>query len=659
MSDNVDPRENDRLERLRALLSGTYEQEHAGLALGRGTYGNTLMGAMLHGADRMRQGHEPTGLEKLLLDAVGSVLSEKEIKAWGGVYREVADAGQPTVLPRMFARRSAEEGYSIEDLKGDLPDLVADAMSMANTQIVDPRTPDREVNDPAFLAAMREAKFGITAFAAVDDRMIPDAAGLEGTEQAPQDGGQDQDGRSGPFYVRVLADSFYVHRAVGDAGISRDEIFWTAAGGGGSGTHRFRSEEFGAVTKGDTRTFSAGNNILFQGWTSGDYLGVNIVCWEKDDEIGAWTEALNKALNDAMNTLNRTLAFDDFVTGVLPLWLAIGVQVANMFISVMIHFLNMSDISCQRTIGMGRYELAMLSQGGTATWKFDGDGHHDLRVKWSGPKIPFAEGFLRCSIRTGTAWQPPAKLPFGTITAPALAVHGGRLHAMFLRPSDQVVMWTSMDSSGAWSPAEPLGGDQSWYAPALTSAGGVLHYAVTGKNGSLWTRTYTPATGWTPAKVGGGGWKYAPALATYKDQPWLVIHGLDEHLYHAKNGAWTSWQKDNLGWRLSTHAALATRGDRIWRVVTGMDNRLYTSFNGGGTWADQGVVPGWRPSHAPALAANGSTLTILMRGTDGALWASDYDGSWQTAHTVTAAAPTGAPAAAYYNNKLYSIYLTT
>lgn len=155
MSDNVDPRENDRLERLRALLSGTHEQEHAGLALGRGAYGNTLMGAMLHGADRMRQGHEPTGLEKLLLDAVGSVLSEEEIKAWGGVYREVADAGQPTVLPRMFARRSAEEGYSIEDLKRDLPDLVADAMSMANTQIVDPRTPDREVNDPAFLAAMR------------------------------------------------------------------------------------------------------------------------------------------------------------------------------------------------------------------------------------------------------------------------------------------------------------------------------------------------------------------------------------------------------------------------------------------------------------------------------------------------------------------------
>lgn len=48
-----------------------------------------------------------------------------------------------------------------------------------------------------------------------------------------------------------------------------------------------------------------------------------------------------------------------------------------------------------------------------------------------------------------------------------------------------------------------------------------------------------------------------------------------------------------------------------------------------------------------------------MRGTDGALWASDYDGSWQTARTVTAAAPTGAPAAAYYNNKLYGMYLTT
>ncbi|MYR14527.1 hypothetical protein GTY62_38840 [Streptomyces sp. SID724] len=663
MSDKVEPTtQNDRLERLRALLSGARAQEQTRLTLGPGSYGNALMGAMLHGADRMRQGHEPTDLERLLLDAVGSVFSEEEIKAWGGVYREVAGAGgQSAVLPQMFAGRPVEEGYSVEDLKRDLPALVDEAMSMPNTQIVDPRTADREVNDPAFLAAMREKKFGITAFAAVEDRMIPDSAGPEGAGQAAQDGGEDQDGRSGPWHVRVLADNFYVHRTVGDQWGTADEIFWTAASGSGLDTHSFRSQQFDGPGKGDTRTFSTGNNTLFEGQISGDYLGLNIVCWEKDDEPSQWTEALHKALTDAMNTLNRTLALDDFVTGMLPLWISIGVQVANIFVTLMLELRNMNDISCQRTIGMGRYELAMLSQGGTTTWKFDGEGHHDLRVKWSGAKIPFAEGYLRCSVRSGSTWQTPARLPFRTITTPALAVHGDRLHALFLRPSDQVIMWTSMDSSGTWSPAQPLGGDQSWYAPALTSAGGVLHYAVVGKDDRLWTRTYTPATGWSPAKKGTGGWQFAPALATYRDQPWLVVYGLDQNLYHAKNGPWTDWQIDNLGWKVSTHVALAEHRDHIWRVAMTpfhFVQLLQTSYNGGGTWALRDLTVELRSSHAPALAANAGTMTLLIRSTDGSLLAADHNGSWQTARVVPSAAPAGAPAAAYYNNQLYAMYLT-
>ncbi|MER5807802.1 hypothetical protein ABT143_06335 [Streptomyces sp. NPDC002033] len=77
---------------------------------------------MLHGADRVRQGHEPTDLEKLVLDAVGTVLTEDELKAWGGVYREALDAGGAlAVVPQTFANRTVEEGYSIEDLRADLP----------------------------------------------------------------------------------------------------------------------------------------------------------------------------------------------------------------------------------------------------------------------------------------------------------------------------------------------------------------------------------------------------------------------------------------------------------------------------------------------------------------------------------------------------------
>ncbi|MFD9451789.1 hypothetical protein ACFWBC_01605 [Streptomyces sp. NPDC059985] len=162
------------------------------------------------------------------------------------------------------------------------------------------------------------------------------------------------------------AESFYVHRAVGDQGLGSDEIFWTAAVGTGTdhGGHTFRSETFGSVDTGDERFFSPANRVIFQGTTTGDYLGANVICWEQDDVNDEWWRALQKALNDAMTKLNFLLGFDDFGMGVLPTWSGIALAAVGFIASVIEAFRNKSDTSCQRVIGMGRYELAMLSQAG-------------------------------------------------------------------------------------------------------------------------------------------------------------------------------------------------------------------------------------------------------------------------------------------------------
>ncbi|MEU5645749.1 hypothetical protein [Streptomyces milbemycinicus] len=651
----------ERLERLRGLLSGAREEECAGRAAGPDSYGHLLMGAMLHGADRWRQGQEPTDLERLLLDAVGSVLSEEETKAWGGVYREVASGSRMALLPQAFADRPVESGYALEDLQRDLPEIVAEAMAAGNTQIIDPRTPAREANDPAFLAAMRAAKLGITAFATPSERLLPDTADLAGTEQAPQEGG-DPEGRSGPPYrVRILTENFYVHKAVGDQWGGRDEIFWTAAGSvGGGSKHSFTSEEFGAVEKGDTRVFSVNNKTLFDGYSSGDYLGVNVTCWEKDQAPDEWWRALNKALHDAMEALNKNLAFDDFVTGQLPVWLGIAVQVANMFIDVMMELINMSDISCQRVVGMGRYELAMLSRGGGSGWKFDGDGHHDLRLAWGGSLIPFHQAYLKSSIRTGSTWSEPGHVPFKTITTPALAVHDGKLYIAYLRPSDQAVMWAAMDSSGAWSTPQQIGGDQSWYAPAMTSAHGKLYYTHTGKDDKIYARTFTPSAGWSAPKTLRGGWKYSPALTTHNNDVWLVAYGLDENLWTSGNtgGDWRDPASDNLGWELNTYVTLASYRGYMWRIAKGKDRKIRTSNSTGGWWYSKGDIPGWGSTHAPALAADANNMTLLRRGDDAALFSGEYNGtSWHSSSKVPGATAKETPGVAYYNNKLYVMYL--
>ncbi|MGW0897639.1 hypothetical protein ACWD0G_11690 [Streptomyces goshikiensis] len=659
----VEQTEQDRLELVRGLLSGTDTPDGAE-PQAQSSYGSVLLGVFLHGADRLRQGHEPTDLEQLMLDAVGSVLSEEETQAWGRVYREVADSGATmAVVPQAFAHRPVSEGYSMADLRSDLPDIVAEAMAAGNTQILDPRRPDRETDDPAFLAAMRASKFAVSAFSITGETAGFGSAAAEGAGQAQGEAGEDPQAGAAPTYrAKLEAESFYVRRAVGDRWGTSDEIFWTAsvATGIGAGS-TFRSETFSNVDKHDERSFSSNRKVLFDGTTSGDYLGAQVICWEQDDVNDEWWAALQKALSDAMAKINFLMDFDNY-HGFFPTWVGLATAAATFIAQFLSFFQNKSDISCQRAIGMGRYELAILSRVGRTGWRFDGDGDHDLRVKWSGDTIPFAEGFLEHSIRNGTSWRTGIPLAYKTITTPALAVHGDRLYICFLRPSDQAVMWASTDVNGNWTQPQQIHGDQSFYAPTLTSAGGKLHYAVTGKDARVYTRTYTPATGWSGHHTMSGMSKFSPALATYENQAWLVAYGLDENLYHARHAgtAWSGWQKDNLGWELNTHVALAPRDRRLWRIATGKDQRIYTSINGGGVWVSEGVPSNnWRASHAPALAGNGPAMTLVIRGTDASLWSAEFNGTWAGAQKIAGITSMETPAAVYFGGNLHVIYRRT
>ncbi|MFD9451788.1 hypothetical protein ACFWBC_01600 [Streptomyces sp. NPDC059985] len=270
---------------------------------------------------------------------------------------------------------------------------------------------------------------------------------------------------------------------------------------------------------------------------------------------------------------------------------------------------------------------------------------------------------MEYAVRTGTSWGTPRTLPFRTITTPALAVHDGRLHIAYLRPEDQAVMWAGMDASGTWTAPTLIHADQSWYGPTLTSANGKLHYAVTGKDGPVYTRTYTPAGGWSGHHRMSGWKQYSPALATYEGQAWLVGYGVDENLWHSRhNGtSWSGWQEDDLDWKLNTHVALAPRDNRLWLIATGKGGQIHTSINGGGTWVGQGIPSDRRrSSHAPALAGNGQTMTLLIRGTDATLWSAEFNGSWAAgAHKVPGITLKETPAAVYFGGNLHVMYRRT
>ncbi|MFI1067731.1 hypothetical protein ACH4TC_38355 [Streptomyces spororaveus] len=667
MSDRVESTEQDRLERLGSMLAGQRAQGRAGRLLGRATCGNVLLGAMLHGADRERQGQTPTDLEQLLLDALKTAVSEEEAQQWGRVYRETvaAQGGGPQLVPQTISSRPVEQGYGFEDLRKDFPELVAEALAAPNVQIVDPHalTPG-EPEDPAFIEAMGQAGFAVTAYG----RSEP--APTEQGTAAKGGGGQDREGGGGPagtvaalpFRVRLELDNFYVARAVGDQGGGRDEIYWTAAvGTGGEARNVYYSQEFGAVQKGQTRHFTGADRQLFDA-TVGDYLGLSIQVWEADQSGDKWWNGLVKALNDAAAAIDRVLLYEGFI-GVLPTWATTAFEIGKIFLSIIEVFRNHDDLSCQRQILLDRHHLAALTHWQNPQWHFNGDGHHVLTFNSTGGPVPFPAGTLEYALRTGDTWGTPLALPWQSMTPPALASYNNKLYALFVRPTDKAVMWTRLDSNNQWSPPQRVGYDITNSAPAVTVAHGKLCYAVAGLSGGLFWRTFTEAAGWSavspfPHYVS----LYGPTLGTFANRVWVtnVNHEGTIYLTTYNGTEWSIPYEDNLPWQVTDPIAFAPYNGHIWRIARGLNGKIYTSSSAGDiNWTDRGIPnTTWTTGNAPALAAHDNKMWIFMRGLDSTLYAASYNGTWSATHQVTggAAKPMDAPAAASHNNKLYVMY---
>ncbi|RPF30199.1 hypothetical protein EDD96_6791 [Streptomyces sp. Ag109_G2-6] len=421
MSDQVESTEQDRLERLRGLLSGKRAEERAGraLTLGQGAYSNVLLGALLHGADRLRQGKAPTDLERILLEVAGEQLSASETREWGRVYREevTAQGGKVAVLPERITRLPVDQGYALADLKRDFAGLQAEALAAANVQIMSPAAVAAgEPEDPAFVEAMAQTGFAVTAFGDLTEPLAAGATEATDTgqvEEAPADSGESPEGSSAaaPFRVRLEMDSFYVNRAVGDQGGGKDEIYWTAATGvGDSGRGQtFLSEEFGAVKKGQTRSFNSARKVFFEGSSSG-FVGTTICCWEADQSNAKWFDELQRALLRAIDEIDKYVMALDFM-GFMPTWASVAWELGKYFTTFMHVWRNYDDLSCVRTIGLDRQDLAVLAHRGQTAWHFNGDGHHELRVKSTGDKVPFPTGTSNtpCTPATTGAHRSPCR----------------------------------------------------------------------------------------------------------------------------------------------------------------------------------------------------------------------------------------------------------
>lgn len=432
--------------------------------------------------------------------------------------------------------------------------------------------------------------------------------------------------------------------------------------------HSYVSQEFGGLKKGDSRRFNS-NNVLYQGNSTG-LVAAHISVWEADQSSEEWWSALKGALNTAVKLIDGQLSalglIDDLFGGFgVPLWVTIGFEVAKVFVATIDIWRNYDDLSCSRLIGLERQDLAVLSHRGHATWNFNGDGHHTLKVVWGHTSVvPFPVRTLECAQLTGDTWGAPVSLGWKSITPPALASYNGKLYAAFVRPEDHKVMWTRREGH-QWRKPEPVGSDNSIFAPALVAAHGKLFYAVTGGGDSLWWRTFTESGSWTPPqKFEGYNPGIAPTMAAFSNRVWLTHVGTDEKVYlNTHDGKqWSGAYQNNRNWITENPVAMAATGDHVWRIARGLDGKVYTTTSGGtSNWDEHPVHPTWKVSKGVGLASHNGKLWIFLRDMDGYLRAATRTaaGPWSAAHYVSGTKKIplqGEPSAASHDGKLYVMY---
>ena len=653
MTAQVEPTEQERLERLREVLrsTGAASESRFRKGLRQGREQGVLVGAALHAADRARLGRTPTDLEQLLLKVLRGVMSEAEVGSFGQEYRaSIAELGWLEIVPKAITSRSVESGFTLADVRGRLPVMAAETVTLANAAIVDPATlaAGKLIETERFSEGVREFGFGATVF------RVPPRSPRERGKPVPE------------FRARLELEKFTVQREVGDQWGGKDEIYWMVGASSDKAKRRpFQSEEFGAVRRGDEREFDSNRKVIFDN-PAGTHVGLSISSWEADQSSAAWYEKLFEILQEVVDQLWLVDLVNNFTPDPSGALIAAGLEIAKLFIFLKEVIRNNDDLSAQRTIFLDRNTLVSLFHRKDIEWGFNGEGYHTLHARYTGERPAFPTGTLEyvTLAADGNSWSAPVSLGWESSTPGVMRAHEGKLHVMYVQPGDYALMWSTLDSQGLWSIPTPVRDFKSYHRPAMTVYKGKLFIAFTDLAGAVRVSALTD-TQWSNA--------YHPHSRVISDQgPCLAVTGL------GILGLGFRDIRSNGGRLLS----IATAGSGLEGWNTPGEIRGYAPENGVSATSFLGVLwyayrhngainvhrsdgdvppsPAWAPKGEPTLATHNLKVYLMARGSEGQLHClKHHDGSWTP---VPDAIPSGAmesqsdPGLASHKNTLYAMY---
>ncbi|MFF4321282.1 hypothetical protein [Streptomyces sp. NPDC001568] len=293
-----------------------------------------------------------------------------------------------------------------------------------------------------------------------------------------------------------------------------------------------------------------------------------------------WYDALQKALNDLCASIFNSPTWEP-ATGLMPGADLLGMagEAFKLGAFLMETFRNQDDLSSARVIVLDQRDLAVMDRQGNAELHLNGDGHHTLKINYTGDPVPFPTGTLEYAVRSGGKWGKAISLPWQSMSAPALTSFAGSLHAAFVEPGTERVMWSRL-TDGVWSTPRQISNARSYCAPALAAFDKRLYVAITGRDNTVHLAEHWPGQDTWGSLVHQHNLetRLAPALATYGNQLWMSLVGTDDNIWHGRcwvvAGDW-KWSEDSTDWTSRSPIGLVSSYAELWRTIRGEQNEVY------------------------------------------------------------------------------------
>ncbi|MFF4418331.1 hemopexin repeat-containing protein [Streptosporangium sp. NPDC001559] len=362
------------LERWQAVLSGQglqQAQEAKAQRLYKRGPVNLMTGVLLHAAARADQGLELTELERSVLAPLERVLGTDYLHGLGRIYHQQLSGGRSAqAVPQAVSSRPLQEGFDEQSYKAAFAEVLPLVAQMPNLAVVDRKhLTDGQILDSAeFTATMAEYGFGVTGFVSATD---DDTAAVAAE----------------PFQARLELEKFYCHKAVGDQGLGKDEIYWTVAAKAAGHERTLRTNETGSVT--EKKEFAiTGDTVFFNTRLNGCGAAI-VTLWEADDSTAEWYEKLGEALRQVVEELR----WNDLFLSLIPSMELFGYVYFGLDVITTIweHLLNEDDLVLSRGFTFGPADLAALYHNISdrrVRWEFNRDsqgmGHFTLYVRYTG-----------------------------------------------------------------------------------------------------------------------------------------------------------------------------------------------------------------------------------------------------------------------------------